>query len=316
MESGPVPTIDESLARELLEEQFPQWAGLPLVPLDPGGSDHVIFRLGDSLSVRLPRGDWAAGQALKEAEWLPRLAPLLPLEVPSPVGTGTPALGYPWHWSVHRWLRGETVTDVVDQSDAPGPAAQLADFVRALHRVPTPDRASGSRNNGEDAGGDGDAGLARPRLSARDASTRAAIAAVADTFDAAALLRAWEDALAAPAWEDEHEPVWCHGDLHNGNLLIDQGRLTAVIDFGSLGIGDPAIDLMAAYTLLSPRTREVFRQRIGLDGATWARGRGWALTTGLNAYTSYADTHPHVARQTYRQITQVWMDHAAGPVAP
>lgn len=298
MSSRPVPTIDASLARRLLTEQFPRWADLPLTALEPGGSDHAIFRLGDDLSVRLPRGEWAAGQAHKEAAWLPRLAPLLSLAVPTPAGTGVPALAYPWHWSVSRWLPGEAPAE---HADTPVVAKQLADFVRELHQLPIPTAQEYALDDS----------LTRPPLAERDASTRAQIAAVADHFDAATLLRVWEDALAAPAWEEDHTPVWCHGDLHNGNLLLEDGRLTAVIDFGELGVGDPACDLMAAYTLLSPATREVFRQRVGLDEPTWARGRGWALTTGLSAYTAYAATHPRVAHQTSRQITQALLDHTA-----
>jgi aminoglycoside phosphotransferase (APT) family kinase protein len=294
------PAVDESLARRLLRDQFPQWAELPLTPLHPGGSDHVIFRLGDDLSLRIPRGDWAADQAAKESVWLPRLAPRLPVAIPAPVATGSPALGCPWHWSVHRWLPGETVTGDV-RHDTVGMAGELARFVLALHRVPST------------LGGSADAleRMRRPTLQSRDASTRKNITAVADVFDADALLRVWEAATAAHAWEDGNAPVWCHGDLHNGNLLVEDGRLSAVIDFGALGIGDPAIDLMVAFTLLSPPTRAVFRDVLGLDDATWARGRGWALTTGLSAYTAYAATRPLVAASTRRQITETLADHAA-----
>lgn len=299
MNTFSVPVVDESLAHGLLEHQFPQWAGLPLTRLRTGGSDHVIFRLGDALTVRIPRGDWAAHQAVKEATWLPRLAPLLPVAISFPVATGAPALGYPWHWSVHRWLPGETVSPEAG-GDTVAMARQLAGFLRALHAVPdTVAEAAASLDD-----------VSRPALARRDRSTREDIAAVADAFDAAALLRVWETALGTPSWESGNDPVWCHGDFHHGNLLAENGTLSAVIDFGELGLGDPACDVVIAYTLLSRPARVTFRDLLGLDDATWARGRGWALTTGLSAYTAYASSRPEVAAQTRRQITEALADHA------
>ncbi|MFB4292404.1 aminoglycoside phosphotransferase family protein [Nonomuraea sp. ATR24] len=280
-----MPLIDDKLARRLVDTQFPQWAGLPLELLDPAGSDHVIYRLGEKLSVRLPRHDGAIGQAAKEAAWLPRLAPHLPLAVPAPVAVGEPAFGYPWPWAVSRWLTGEVAT-VETLGDSAEAAVELAAFLTALQRLtPVPPRA----------------GLRTEPLSGRDRDTRAAIAATGGVFDAAAMTALWDAALAAPAWD--RPPVWVHGDFHTGNLLVDGGRLSAVIDFGGLAVGDPACDLMIAFTLMSPGSRAVFRAALGVDDATWLRGRGWALATGLNAYTAYAATSPRVAAQTARQIT-------------
>jgi len=139
-------------------------------------------------------------------------------------------------------------------------------------------------------------------LAARDRATRTAIAEVAGVFDAAALTSTWDDALAAPGWD--RPPVWFHGDLHTGNLLTVGGRLSAVIDFGGLGLGDPTCDLTIAFTTMTAGSRAVFRRALGLDDAAWARGRGWALATGLNAYTSYAATDERIAAQTTRQITE------------
>jgi aminoglycoside phosphotransferase (APT) family kinase protein len=280
------PAIDEALARRLVDTQFPQWAGLPLRRLDQAGSDHVIFRLGADLAVRLPRHRGAAGQAGKESHWLPRLAPHLPLAVPVPVALGRPGAGYPWPWALSRWLPGEVAT-VAALGDSPDAAVALAGFLTALHRNATPDPIP--------------AHLAGPPLADRDAETRDAVAALAGIFDAAALTRVWEAALRAPAWT--RPPVWFHGDFHTGNLLTVDGRLSAVIDFGGLGVGDPACDLMVAFTLLSARCRTVFRDTLGIDGATWTRGRGWALATGLNAYRAYAAVDARVAAQTTRQIT-------------
>lgn len=287
----PRPTIDTALTRRLVDAQFPQWAGLPLQLVDPAGSDHVIHRLGDDLSVRLPRHTGAIGQAAKETEWLPRLAPHLPLAVPVPVGVGEPGPGYPWPWAVSRWLDGE-VASVESLGDSSGAAVQLAEFLSALQSCPPEDLPVA--NAREELTG-------RP-LADRDRDTRAAIAEVGGTFDAAAMTGLWDAALNAPGWD--RPPVWFHGDFHTGNLLTRGGRLSAVIDFGELGIGDPACDLTIAFTLMSTRTRAAFRAALGVDDAAWTRGRGWALATGLNAYTSYAAVNPRVAAQTTRQITE------------
>lgn len=272
------PLIDDDLIRRLVDRQFPQWAHLGLRPVEPAGSDHAIHRLGDELSVRLPRHSGAVGQAAKDLVWLPRLAPHLPLAVPVPVAVGEPDLGYPWQWGVARWLDGEVAT----LSDSVEVARQVADFLRALQAV-------------EDVDLPGN----RP-LAVRDRATRAAIADVAGVFDAGALTAVWSAALDAPGWD--RPPVVFHGDFHVGNLLTDGQRLTAVIDFGGLGRGDPACDLTVAFTLMTARARAAFRDALGVDDATWARGRGWALTTGLNAYVSYAATHPRIAAATTRQI--------------
>ncbi|SPL94298.1 phosphotransferase [[Actinomadura] parvosata subsp. kistnae] len=301
--------ITAALVRELVDAQFPQWAGLPLKPVEPGGSDHVIYRLGGELSVRLPRHADARGQAEKEFTWLPRLAPHLPLAVPVPVAVGEPGSGYPWRWSVARWLEGEVAT-VEALAGSRAAAVALAEFLTALHRFtpenPPSEELRGGLSAEEPRGGlsaeePRDGLVARP-LAERDRATRAAIQQVGDVFDRAALTRLWDAALSAPAWD--RPPVWSHGDFHTGNLLTLDGRLSAVIDFGELGVGDPARDLMIAFTLLSAESRAVFRDALGVDDATWTRGRGWALATGLNAYTFYAAVNPRVAAQTTRQITE------------
>jgi aminoglycoside phosphotransferase (APT) family kinase protein len=289
--ADPRPQIDEALVRRLVDTQFPQWAGLDLKLVDPAGSDHVIYRLGEELSVRLPRHPGAVGQALKEFQWLPQLAPHLPLAIPEPVGVGGPGSGYPWPWAVSRWLDGEvaTVDALGDSSEA---ANELAQFLAALQRFAPEDIPAGDTR---------EALTGRP-LSDRDSATRVAIAEVHGVFDTTAMTELWNAALSAPGWG--RSPVWFHGDFHTGNLLTSNGRLGAVIDFGGLGMGDPACDLMIAFTLMSADSRAAFRDALGVDDATWMRGRGWALATGLNAYTSYAAVDPRVAVQTTRQITQ------------
>jgi aminoglycoside phosphotransferase (APT) family kinase protein len=293
----PCPEIGSALARGLIARQFPEWAGLSLRRLEPAGSDHVIYRLGDELTVRLPRHEGAIGQAEKEARWLPRLAAHLPLAIPEPVAVGAPDLGYPWPWAVSRWLAGETAT-VEALGGSSEAAVALAGFLTALQRLvpadlvpaadPVPDRGVGDALDG-----------GKP-LADRDGATRAAIAALDGVFDAAAMTRVWDGGLAAPGWQ--RPAVWFHGDFHTGNLLTVDGRLSAVIDFGGLGIGDPTCDLTVAFTLMTAETRTVFRDALGVDEATWTRARGWALATGLNAYSSYAAVNPRVAAQTTRQI--------------
>ncbi|WP_405690368.1 aminoglycoside phosphotransferase family protein [Streptomyces sp. NBC_01185] len=284
------PDIDAPLVRRLVDTQFPQWAELPLTLLDPAGSDHMIYRLGEQLSVRLPRHPGAAGQARKESEWLPRLAAHLPLTVPAPVEVGEPAFGYPWRWAVNRWLDGE-VASVDVLAESPEAAVLLAEFLTALQRF-APEEIPALSSRGD---------LTAGPLADRDRATRAAIAKTAGLFDAAAMTELWDAALDAPDWDGP--AVWFHGDFHTGNLLTLDGHLSAVIDFGGLGVGDPSRDLMIAFTLMSARSRAVFRTALGVDDATWVRGRGWALATGLNAYTTYAAVNPHVAEQTTRQIT-------------
>lgn len=275
-------SVDRAAA--LVADQFPQWGDLPLERLEPGGSDHVIYRLGSALSVRFPRHPGAVGQAQLEAHWLPRLAERLPLAIPEPVAVGRPSEDCPWHWSVNRWLDGAPVT-VEEYGDSTVAARTLADFLTALRSLPTDD----------------DAPDPTPLpLGPRDAVTRQRIAAVAAVFEPAELVRVWELGLAAPPWS--RAPVWHHGDFHTGNLLARDHRITAVLDFGGLGVGDPANDLMMAFTLFSAAPRAIFRGALAVDEATWQRGRAWALTTALSAYTAYASTSPAIRSATTRQI--------------
>lgn len=286
--------IDASLVGRLLAAQFPQWADLPIEPVASAGTDNAIYRLGDEMAVRLPRIHWATGQADKELRWLPRLAPLLPVAIPVPLGKGEPAEGYPWHWSIYGWLNGENPT--VDRFTGPGSlATELAQFVAALHRI--------------DPAGGPPAGRGVP-LDERDAPTRTAIDALHGIVDTAAVTAAWDVALQTPAWPGP--PVWIHGDLSPGNLLIVAGRLSAVIDFGCLGVGDPACDLIVAWNLLPAETRNVFRAALRVDDATWERGRGWALSIALIQLPYYRSTNPVLAASARHTIAQVLAEHSFG----
>jgi aminoglycoside phosphotransferase (APT) family kinase protein len=291
MHHGEVET-DVALVRRLLAAQFPHWAGLPIEQVHAGGTDNAIYRLGADLAVRLPRIKSATGQAETERVWLPRLAPRLPLAIPVPLATGAPGEGYPWRWSIQRWLAGENAT-TARLTDPDQAARDLARFIAALRRItttgwPPPEPPASFRDQS---------------LASRDAAVRAAIAALGGALDAEAATAAWEAALAAPEWDGPR--VWIHADLQPLNLLLDGGRLSAVIDFGGLGLGDPAVDVMAAWTLFSGGTREVFRAALEVDGATWARGRGWALSMGLIALPYYETTNPTLAGVARRAIDEV-----------
>ena len=207
---------DEHLARKLISSQFPQWSGLDLRRVSPGGSDHVIYRLGPDLSVRLPRHTGAIGQATKELRLLPLLAPSLPLAIPEPVAVGEPDHGYPWAWGVSRWRDG-AVARYEDLGESVETALRLAGFLTALQSA---DLAGETGLTGEtDLAGEvePDEPLAR-----HDDEVRAAIADIADAFDADALLAVWNEAVTASAWD--RPPVWYHGDFHTGNLLTTDGR--------------------------------------------------------------------------------------------
>ncbi len=291
-------STDASLVRRLLAAQFPKWAGLRVEPVASAGTDNALYRLGGGMVVRMPRIHWAVGQVDKEHEWLPKLAPHLPLAVPIPLARGEPGEGYPWRWSIYRWLDGE---DAAFESLAdPGRAARkLARFVAALRRVDAAGGPAPGRHN---------SGRGVP-LATRDEPVRAALAALRGALDTEAAARAWEAALRAPEWRGP--PAWIHGDLRPGNLLAQRGRLTAVIDFGCLGVGDPACDLMVAWNFLTAETRAEFRASLAADDASWARGRGWALSTGLIALPYYRSTNPTLAGISRRTIEQVLADDGA-----
>ncbi|WP_198170653.1 aminoglycoside phosphotransferase family protein [Deinococcus arboris] len=281
--------VDAAQVARLLAAQCPQWAALALRRVLSAGTDNAIFRLGDDLLVRLPRIGWAAADVVKETTWLPRLAPSLPVPIPEPLFVGQPGEGFPFSWAVYRWLPGtEAALDTV--RDGHEFARDLAAFIQALRRVPTPtaDLPQGSRGG--------------PLLE-RDQGTREAIAACAPVFDPAQLLAVWEEALAAPAWAGP--PTWLHGDLKPGNLLAQAGRLSAVIDWGALTLGDPAVDLQPAWNLLDTSTRATFRAALAPDPATWARGRGWALSIGAVAWPYYQHTNTELAAISVRQIEAV-----------
>jgi len=275
--------IDEPLVRRLLVEQFPKWADRPLARALPAGTENAIFRLGDDLAVRLARRKGRSDPGGKELEWLPRLAPLLPLEIPVPVAQGRPSADYPWSWEVFTWVAGETVP--VEQIDAVQVARDLAAFVEALQRV---DGAGAPRGRGIP-------------LAERDPEIRGWLT----RFDGGSWVEAeWERALAAPPWDGP--PVWHHGDLDVRNWLVRDGRISGVVDWGAMGVGDPACDVMVAWKLHSGEARDAFREALPTDDATWDRARGWALSQAVAALAYYTpENNPALYREAERWLELV-----------
>ncbi len=272
------PIIDVALVRRLIDAQFPQWTGLAVRPVAESGWDNRTFRLGEEMLVRLPSAAWYAPQVEAEHRWLPVLAPGLPLPIPQPLARGEAGEGYPWPWTVARWIEGATATSAGVAGDAAF-GTDLARFLAALQGLGAADGpAPGGRNFHR--GGE---------LATYDGETRAAIARLNGRFDAEAVTAVWEAALAA---RFEGPAVWVHGDVAPGNLLVRDGRLCAVIDFGGMAIGDPACDLAIAWAFLEGGARTAFRAGLPLDAGTWARGRGWALWKALILVTGLARTAP------------------------
>ncbi|WP_327177329.1 aminoglycoside phosphotransferase family protein [Streptomyces sp. NBC_01335] len=301
---------DEDLVRALVAAQFPQWAGLPVSRTGSHGTVNAIYRLGGAMAVRLPLAESGARDVEKEHHWLPRLAAHLPVPIPAPLAQGVPGEGYIWAWSVCRWLEGEPLTrwlGVGHGEQADGVAGSLPDgnelapdlaqFITALRRV---DRAGAPPAYRSEA------------LAARDADTRRTIDALREVLGEAGRERAlavWEAALSAPA--PDGPGVWSHGDLQPGNILIREGRLGAVIDFGCMGLADPALDLMAAWYLLPAGARPRFRTALDADDATWRRARGWALSVALPELAHYRETNPVMASNARRVIGEL-MAEATG----
>lgn len=280
--------IDLPLVRGLVGRAFPAWSSLSLRPLRASGSSNALFRLGDELLVRLPRQPGGSEAIEKEKRWLPRIAPLLPVPVPDVVSVGEPALGYPEKWSVVHWLDGDVATAASYAAPSPPTLARdLAALVTALHGIEVPAAA-----------------LAAPELrhcrgeplASMDETVRSNVTACraisALDLDLDAALRIWDEALALPDLVAGSRPRWLHGDLLAENLLVRDGRLSAVLDFGGLAVGNPTVDLVVAWEVLDASSREVFRRAAGVDEQSWLRGRAWALAVALMTFPYYWRTMP------------------------
>ena len=287
--------IDASLVTQLVSSQFPAWADLPITPVEFDGWDNRTFRLGVDMLLRLPSAEGYTAQVEKEQRWLPMLAPRLPLPIPAPLAMGVPGEGYPWNWSVYRWLEGAGASTerIEDLNEF---ATTLARFLASLQQIDPADGPPPGQHNFFRGG----------PLETYDAETRTAIAALDGQIATETVTAVWETAIAT-TWHGS--PVWFHGDVSAANLLVKDGRLSAVIDFGCSGVGDPGCDLTIAWTLLSGESREAFRAALPVDAATWARGRGWALWKGLITLAEHINTNPVEAARAGRVVDQVLADH-------
>jgi aminoglycoside phosphotransferase (APT) family kinase protein len=287
--------IDEPLVRHLIDTQFPGWRSSELAEVDSAGTDNAMYRLGDDRVVRLPRTPGAVVGLDKELTWLPELAGRLTARVPRPLGLGTPDDAYPFRWAVYDWIEGDPAR--CERDDTPTFARDVARFVASLRAVEVPAEGTAPRSY---RGG---------RLAERDADTRTAIAACAGEIDAPLVREIWADALRLPAYDGP--PQWFHSDLKPDNLIVANGRLRGVIDFGGVAVGDPAVDQIFAWNFLTGDARATFRDALGADDATWARGRAWALTIGLVALPYYAVSNPRLAAVSRTQIAAVVDDYVA-----
>ncbi|CAM3694970.1 aminoglycoside phosphotransferase family protein [Deinococcus frigens] len=283
-----------ALVRRLLAAQFPKWAGLPVRRVQSFGTDNALYRLGEDLLVRLPRIGWTVGQVEKELEWLPRLAPHLPLRVPEPLALGQPGEGYPYTWGVYRWLPGE-MPSLSEVAARPELARQLAEFVLALRGCDQTDAPS-AENPATD-------------LQQLDPHVRASVetsAQLLDTDTRKQIIAVWDDTMHLPGWTVA--PIWVHGDLHSSNLLWNGEHLTTVLDFSSLELNDPAIDLMAPWNAFGAEARATYREVLHPDDATWERGRARALAKALLALPYYQHTNPEIMERSWYTIREVLAD--------
>jgi aminoglycoside phosphotransferase (APT) family kinase protein len=291
--------IDADLVRRLIADQFPRWAHLPVIPVEVDGWDNRTYRLGDEMTVRLPTHESYARAVDKEYRWLPVLAPRLPVPVPVPLATGRPGQGYPHHWSIRRWIDGETAApDRVGSLSEFGKA--VAGFILALQAI---DATDGPRPGAHS--------FYRGAPPAHyDEETRRAIATLGDRIDGRRASAVWDAALAT-TWHGP--PRWFHGDVASGNLLVRDGTLAGVIDFGTSGVGDPACDLVIAWTFFDGASREVFRRSVDQDAGTWARARGWALWKSLIVLAGDIDGPTAAA---HRRVIDEVLAEAATTIRP
>ena len=286
--------INVSLVRQLVAGQFPQWVDLPVKLVEIDGHDNRTFHLGHEMSVRMPSAKQYVAHVRIEHEWLPKLGPRLPLPVPIPLGKGVPGLGYPWPWTVNEWIQGENAS-IERISDLSEFAKDLANFLNTLQSINTTAAPEPGQHNFFRGGA----------LSVYDSETRECIEALHDVIDVRAATSIWESALEAK-WDQP--PVWIHGDVAEGNLLVDGGRLCAVIDFGQLAAGDPSCDVTIAWTLFSGPSREAFLTELEVDEATWVRGRGWGLWKALLRLRTHRASNLEAAARAKRVIHDILAD--------
>lgn len=279
--------IDINIAKQLIIEQFPQWQDLSINSIKAWGSDNVIYRLGQDMCIRLPRMSDDAKGIDKDARYLHLFASLLPLKIPEFIAMGSPNKDYPSKWGVYRWLKGKSA-DYEPLTNLNEAAITLAEFIVALQKIDIKEAPISSRDTS---------------LLNRDQKTRAAIKALKETIDTAKVNNIWDQSLELPIYDKT--PVWLHSDLHYGNLLIENGKLTAVIDFGMMGIGDPAADYIAAWSLFDFKSRLKFKEKLQIDEITFARARALALSIAVTIIPYYKDTNPSLTKVAKRIIKEI-----------
>ena len=286
--------IDEKLAQRLVTEQFPQWADLSIEPVAFGGWDNRTFHLGSDKVLRFPRAADYAVQIEKEQFWLPKLAPSLPLTIPTPLGLGNPDHGYPWRWSVYNWIDGETAarTPALNKIKI---AHDLAQFLSSLYQVYAKDGPRSGYHNFHRGSS----------LSVYDAEIRQALGILEQKFDVKTFQKIWDKA-AETEWRNSS--VWVHGDISAGNLIVRNGHLSAVIDFGLLSVGDPACDFAIAWDFFDSESRKHFRNQLSIDNETWSRGRAWALWKALIIAAEMTGSNLVETQQSHYVFTEVMED--------
>ncbi len=287
-------SINSALVKQLILSQFPQWKDLPIKPVALSGWDNRTYHLGDEMLVRLPSAESYAAQVDKEQTWLPILESKLPLQIPKPLALGQPEFGYPFNWSVYEWIEGRTLAEV--ESEKQMLAKELADFLTNLYQIPVMEGPAAGAHNFYRGGS----------LAVYDAETKQAIQVFDKSIDAKTTLRIWELALAS-SWQNA--PVWVHGDISPGNLIVRDGHLHAVIDFGLLSVGDPACDLVMAWNYFDSKSRKVFKEAMALDSNTWHRARGWALWKALIIASGISKTNAVEANSSYQIIEDIIHEH-------
>jgi aminoglycoside phosphotransferase (APT) family kinase protein len=282
--------VDDPLVRALLQDQFPHWADKSLLRLPDSGTDNAIYRLGDDMGIRLPRIHSAEAQIEKERRWLGKLAEGLPSPVPVPLAVGRPGHGYPFPWLIYPWLDG-TSLDRTSVDNWEYLAQEIAAFVLALEELPTqggpPPRRRGTP------------------MEPFDEAVQWGLRQLDGQIDVDQGLRVWQSALEVGPWP--HEPVWVHGDLLPGNILVRDDRLSGVIDWSGAGVGDPACEAMLAWSLPSD-ARRTFRLALGFDDATWARARGWVVEQTVFYIPYYAKSLPHAVKQAQARLNEALYD--------
>ena len=287
--------IDSLFIQNLLSKQFPQWSKLPIVSVEPQGWDNRVFRLGKNMLIRVPSAACYASQVIKEQKWLAVIAPKLTIEIPEPIAMGKPDFGYPWNWSIYKWIKGETAA-MSKLANSCEFARDLAQFLMALHKIDAKDGPLPGKDNFYRGGS----------LEVYDEETKKAIFALKGKIDEHSAAQIW-DAGVKTSWSAK--PLWVHGDISSGNLLVKESKLHAVIDFGMLCIGDPACDLSITWTYLEGKAREVFKQCFSFCEDTWARARAWTLWKALIIAAGFVKSNSIETENCWGVISKVIEDH-------